>query len=217
MKEKGGLTQKAYEHIKEKIIKCELLPEVDISEEDIIREIGISRTPIREALIRLEHEKLVNIFPRKGIFVSSITLNSINEIFQVREVIEPQILRLVCDILPQYWLEDIKKRLMVQPEEQEALSYFVDIDKEFHSYIIEVFKNSYLIQLMNNIFEQNQRLRILTYKKVVDRLNMSNKEHIEIIDALLEKNIDKAESCIRKHIVNARNAALNLNLNHGII
>lgn len=218
MKEKNGLTQKAYDYLKEKIISCELMPEEDISEEDIIKQLAISRTPIREALIKLEHENFVNIYPKKGIFVTSISVNTINNIFQVREIIEPQVLRLVSNSLEEDWLKDIKKRLVAKltQNSNKIPWYYIELDKELHSAILEKSNNYYLIQLMKTIYDQNQRLRVLTFKKIIERLEISNKEHIDFIDALLERDTEKAIDILREHLHNAKIAALNLSLDQNI-
>ena len=207
--QRSDLKQKAYEYIKEKIVKCEWMPEEDISEDMLVNEMGVSRTPIREALQRLENEKLVNIYPRKGVFVSSISVGIINSVFQVREIVEPQVLGKVIDRLPEEWLLNMRKRFLQSLSGAEGAWHNINIDREFHSYIIKSSNNVYLIQLMESIFAQDERIRILSWK-FVKKADVTNGEHLEIIDALLERDISKAEACMRNHIVNARNSAISL-------
>lgn len=211
MSEGQSLTQKAYEKIKEKIVKCEYMPEKDISEDELIRENGISRTPIREALLRLEQEKLIRIIPRKAIFVSDISLNTINEVFEARAFVEPRILRLIGANISRDWLQKMRRRFLEKPKEEDELWYHINLDKEFHSYLFDSFGNSYLIQLMNTVFDQNQRLRILSFKTTTNRFASSDTEHIEIIDKLLAGDIDGAEECMKRHIQNSKSVALNIN------
>ena len=206
--EKTDLKRKAYDFIKEKIVKCELMPGEDISEDYIIQEIGISRTPIREALIRLEQENLVRIFPRKGIFVSNMSARNIIDVFQVREIVEPQVIHIVADKLSLEWLKDIRKKF-AQDNKQKDFWDNVNIDKEFHSYLISACDNMYLKQLMDNIYTHNQRMRVLSFR-MTERSADSNKEHIGIIDALIKRNVPDAEEKLRNHIQNAKMAALNI-------
>ena len=83
------LKDKAYEMIREKIVNCELAPGSVLNESELIEEIGASRTPIREALNKLEQENLVTIIPKKCIIVRGITIDDIAEVFDARAVIEP--------------------------------------------------------------------------------------------------------------------------------
>ena len=84
-----GKTDYAYEYIKGKIISGEYPPLSDISEDTLQKELEVSRTPVREAILRLEKEDLVHVYPRKGTIVSAITLDLIEDVYGVRELIEP--------------------------------------------------------------------------------------------------------------------------------
>ncbi|MCG8484060.1 MAG: GntR family transcriptional regulator [Clostridia bacterium] len=208
--EKVDLKQKAYFYIKEKIITGEYEPGQDISEEELQNEMNISRTPVREALMRLETERLISIFPRKGIFVSSITQKMIKNVFQIRKMIEPQVIRIVGKNISKEWLNEIKDKFNATFEDlskDETADYYVNLDKEFHSYLINACDNQYLVNVMNNIFDQNQRMRYQTYD--FDERDIATKsEHIMIIDALLEEDIDKAEALMIEHIQNAQEVSL---------
>ena len=86
---KDSLKERAYRIIKDKIIRCEYMPGDFLNEKSLIEEIGASRTPIREALNKIEQENLVKIIPKRGVVVSEITMKDISEIFQVRECVSP--------------------------------------------------------------------------------------------------------------------------------
>lgn len=208
--EKVDLKQKAYFFIKEKIIKGNYKPGEDISEEELQNEMGISRTPVREALMRLETESLISIFPRKGIFVSNITPKMIKNVFQIRKMIEPQVIRIVGKNISKEWLYQIKEKFNATFDDlskEELASYYVNLDKEFHSYLINACDNQYLVHVMNNIFDQNQRMRYQTYN--FDERDIATKsEHIMIVDALIEDDIEKAESLMIEHIQNAQEVSL---------
>ena len=97
---------KAYKYIKEKIISGEFYPNQKLEEIVIAQKLKISRTPVREAVNALKEEDWLNIIPRKGIFVKEITLKDINDIFRVREVIEPIILKLAFRNLEKEKIEE---------------------------------------------------------------------------------------------------------------
>ncbi len=113
---KQGKTDLAYRIIKGKILSGELKALSDISEDRLQEELNISRTPIREALQKLEQEKLVYIYPRKGIIVSGVTVELLNEVYEMRELIEPFVAKSVCRKLPEDWLLNMKQRLVEPPE-----------------------------------------------------------------------------------------------------
>jgi len=203
------LKQKAYQAIKDKVIKCEILPGEDISENDIAREIGISRTPVREALMRLEHEKFITIYPRKGIVVSNISIDIINDIFQIRQIVEPQILYEAAKNLPLNWLKEMRRKFETARDDEVDFRALVELDKEFHKYIINASGNAYLQRLMENIYDQNQRIRVISSRDKA-RLHISNSEHVCLIDAILDNDLERAVKKLREHLDNARASALKL-------
>ena len=207
---KIDLKQKAYSCIKEKIIMGEYKPGQDISEEKIQNELGISRTPIREALMRLETENLIDIYPRKGIFVSNITQRMIKNVFQIRQMIEPQVIKVVGMNISKEWLKEIKAKFETPynaTSENDSVAYYVDLDKEFHTYMINACDNQLLVNVMNNIFDQNQRMRYQTYS--FNERNIATKvEHIAIIDALIAEDFETAERLMRDHIKSAEEISL---------
>ena len=206
------LKEKAYNLIKEKIIHCEFMPGDDISEEQLAKEIGASRTPIREALLRLEQEKLVNIYPRKGIVIAPISVKEIHEVFQIREIVESQVAKIACKMIPEEHMLNFKehfKKIDTAEYTMTDIEYF-DLDIEFHKYIVSSSKNNHLIEFMNKIFDQDYRMRVIVMKTSMQERKRNRPEHLEIINAILQKDEAKIEDAIRKHIANARNAALKI-------
>ncbi|QUH27132.1 GntR family transcriptional regulator [Serpentinicella alkaliphila] len=204
------LKEKAYNLIKNKIVKCELAPGNPISEAELSNELGMSRTPVREALLRLSQEKFITIYPRKGIIVSPITVQDIHEVFQVREIVEPYFAKIGCRNMSKEYLIDLRKKFesanfdLGHPSGTE---YF-DLDIEFHKYIIKAGNNSHLIKFTNRIFELDYRIRVMSTLAIEDIVNRSRPEHFDIIEALINKDEKKIEETIKGHIANAREAAL---------
>jgi len=216
----NNLKNIAYNLIKEKIIKLELEPGEDISEKRVIEEaekmnLSLGRTPVREALLMLEQDRFVNIYPRKGIFVSNISIKLINDVFHIRELIEPQIIRNSVGKLDAEWLKQIKAEFTKSDLSALSFWHYTELDREFHMDLIKTADNKLLEKMMANILEHDQRIRILSSRNP-ERLAASNVEHVGIINALLEGNRDQAEALSRKHIINARNAALKLDFSNSI-
>ena len=202
------LQEKVYNCIKEAIVNCEMLPGVVISEDALIKKFGTSRTPIREALLRLQRERLVVIFPRQGTFVSEISSRDISEIYELRLIIEPQIAGISCSKLNSEVLKEFHD-LFVRLDGNEDFSYldWFRHDRDFHNYIVDSSGNDYLQQIYATIMNQDLRMRIIAGKMPL-RIGETNREHIMLLDALLEKDAAKAERLMRAHIIASRDTAL---------
>lgn len=210
IEEQLPLKEKAYKLIKDKIIECELVPGSNISEAQIAEELGISRTPVREALLRLNQEKFVVIYPRKGIIVSPITVKDIHEVFQIREIIEPQIGKIAFKNMSEEYLINLKEKFKnanFDPRNSSRREYF-HMDAEFHKYIVQSGNNEHLIRFSNEIYDLDYRIRVMSTLETADIDKRSTPEHIAIIDALISRNPDKIEKTIREHVESARKAAL---------
>ena len=200
-----GKTDFAYEYIKAKIINGDYMPLSDISEDALQKEINVSRTPVREAILRLEKEDLVYVYPRKGTIVSSVTLDLIEDVYGVRQLIEPYMVLSSMYFIKREWLLDMKKRLL-EPDPElsgEALrKYYIDLDTELHINIIAGSPNRYLKRLMNNILDQNLRLRIISSHPTEEE--GTTEEHIALIDALLEGDEEAVEKCVMDHLIKSK-------------
>ena len=160
-----GKTDYAYEYIKGKIISGEYPPLSDISEDTLQKELEVSRTPVREAILRLEKEDLVHVYPRKGTIVSAITLDLIEDVYGVRELIEPAMVLSSMHQLDREWLTGVREKILNPPKDLEGEKlrrYLIDQDTELHAKITMGCPNRYLIRLMNTIIDQNLRLRIIS-------------------------------------------------------
>lgn len=199
--------QQAYAVIKQKIISGELAPAADLSEEELIRELGISRTPIREAIQKLSEEGFVSIYPRKGTIVSEITLDTIRWIYEARKLNEPYMTAGACGKLSEDWLLKMRREFeeihqAADANAREVRQRYVALDREFHEAILDTCPNVFLRNFMKNINDHSHRLRIKTgganreYKPAVEA-------HLAIVDALLAGNPAKTEEAAREHIAQA--------------
>ncbi len=203
---KQTLKELAYTYIKNKIVNCEYQPNAFINEEMIAAEINVSRTPIREALMRLEQEQLVNIMPKKGIIVCPLTPDLITSIFETRLLLEPFILEnygMYVDIN-----ELLRFKKLYEGEYRKSKIEF-EIDDDFHSLLYHASKNTYLIKTLENTHFQNQRIRVYSGIKVF-RVPNTYDEHIQIINALLTKDYKLAATRMREHILKSRKNSLEI-------
>lgn len=197
------LSDKAYEFIKNKIITCEYPPNSMINETMICEAINSSRTPVREAINKLEQDNLVKVIPKKGIIIKDVTLNDIKLIFETRILIETYSLRAYAKEMDLDYLRDFKATLLANTE----LQAFFDLDDSFHSYIVAQTKNIYLINTSRSISDHNMRLRVLSGKSVEKRVEVTTSEHIEIIDHLINGEIERAVDALVDHLEKAKEAS----------
>lgn len=204
----------AYKKVKEKIIRGELPPLSDIVEERLQEELEVSRTPIREALQRLNKEGFVYVYARKGTIVAGIDMNLIHSVYEARLLNEPYLSRNVCDDVPEEWLQRLRKALTSCPydiNDPEYRNYYIRLDSELHSTILSYSKNQFLNEAMKVVCDHSERIRIRTSRRN-EEYERSIREHIVIVDAFLERDPDKIEAVTRAHIETARKEAFKYNI-----
>ncbi len=197
------LKQYAYDFIKKKILSCEYAPGQHLNEQQLCEEMnGISRTPVRDAVSRLEQEGLLNILPKKGILVSELRISDINRIFEVRMLLEPYVLRRYGNRLDtdrlRYFSQIMSDYTKVPSDS------FYDLDDQFHGFIMHAMHNQYLMDTYKNINNMNQRLRMLSGSLVENRLSDTFAEHRAIISACQQKDWDSAADAMTLHLEASR-------------
>lgn len=191
----------AYRKIKERIIECEYAPGTIINEVQICEQLGISRTPVREAISRLESEGFIKVLPKKGIYVIDISLNDVMQIFQVRLEIEPFTLRLAAPRLPREELLAFRERIV--KNDTEVHDGF-RLDAALHLFFIEHCGNRFLIDMMRQVFAQNNRVTISTHQNEAALNEQLQKEHLALIDLMLEGRVEEATAAMETHIRSCR-------------
>ncbi|MCX7786086.1 MAG: GntR family transcriptional regulator [Spirochaetes bacterium] len=206
---KEALQEQVYRRIKERIITCEMLPGSVVSEDMLASEFGTSRTPIREALLRLQREHLIDIYPRQGTFVSSISLQDIYEVYQIRLLLEPRIARISSRRMDRDVLNRFLHLFTTMDIGSISFKDWFQYDRDLHDYIVECTQNKHLIEMYRVVMDQNQRMRILA-GRLPKRIESTNEEHIAIIHALLSQDEERIEQVMSAHILASRDAVLKL-------
>lgn len=194
-----SIQNEAYEHIKKKIMMCEYAPNELLSESRLQEELGCSRTPVREAIRRLEQEGLATVLPKRGIVVSGFSISNINSIFEVRLLVEPYTLLHYASALD---LETLHRFLLLfqRYRDQEPQLDFYQIDDQFHEFLISCLPNDYLHDLYARIQIQNVRLRVMSGQLVESRIYRTMLEHEEITRACLAQNWPLAAEKMKWHL-----------------
>jgi DNA-binding GntR family transcriptional regulator len=205
-----NLRDQTYNILKNMIILREIEPGKKINEEQIARQLNVSRTPIREALCRLENEGIVKIFPRRGAFVSELTETTVREILLIREVLEGLVARLAAQNMDEKTIDQLHETLArVNPEiknEPELIDY-TRSEVDFHALLLDACGNHMLRNMMAVV---NAHLQIIRLRTVIlpDRAQKTVKEHNRILKAIAKGDAIAAEDLMRKHVRSVRNMAL---------
>jgi GntR family transcriptional regulator, rspAB operon transcriptional repressor len=207
------LVKRAYTTILDAIVTNDLPPGTPLSEASLSGQLGISRTPIREALKRLEHEGMVRIVPRRGAFVTDIPAEKIVELYGLREALECYAVQFV----PQNGDPAELERLMAEYDESAQwlqdgeIDRINDMDLRLHRYIAGASRNQMLLKLVEELLSQVTRLRRLT-PSVPGRLEKQREEHGRILHALQARDVVVAREAVRDHLRTVRDTALQMRL-----
>lgn len=187
------------------IVSQRLKPGQAIREEELAQAYGISRTPIREILHKLEQEDLVRIIPNRGVFVSELTPRDIEEVLDLRMSLETTAARTAATKLTAKEiaeLKDIDRQLTTAAQRQDSVLSF-EADERLHNLIWVVAGNMRAYKIITNLMGQIRRIRFISGHKP-GRIETTVKEHKEIVKALLSANPDKAEEAMRVHLLNTK-------------
>ena len=195
----------AYEKIRDRIISGHLKPGQPITEEQLSKELDMSRTPVREALIKLQSEELVRMVGNRGAAVMEITPVDIAEIFQLRLLIEPYAARACVEFIDNKKLKEIREKLTILAQSDLSITVLEDLGTslyevhDLHDLIIQAAGNRRLARLLNTL--QSQIFWMLNLeRRIPGRIGRSLQEHLNIVNALLAGDGDRAEKNMREHL-----------------
>lgn len=211
MRNRPNLSEAVYEVIREWLINETLMAGTKMKEEGIAKQLGVSRTPVREAIHKLEREGLVEIIPRYGTFIVSISPKDAQEIYDIRGALEALALRSGFSRIDKSKLLEMRElhKRCEEPVKKGDLDSFIEVDAKFHDLITKASGNDRLIRLMGNLKNQI-RMSKLESLSVPGRAEKSLKEHENIISAVFEGDKEKAERLVREHSDKAKENLLRL-------
>lgn len=203
MNEYLPLRDVVFNTLRQAILRGELKPGERLMEIQLANKLGVSRTPIREAIRKLELEGLVLMIPRKGAEVAEITEKSLRDVLEVRKALEELAVKLACDRMTGEQMEQLK---IAAKEFEEILktndvTKFAEADVKFHDVIFLATDNQRLIQLLNNFREQMYRFRV-EYLKRRQYHPILIAEHEDIICRIEKRQKEEAAKVVCQHIDN---------------
>jgi len=203
------LREIVFETLRDAIINQVLRPGERLMEIQLAEEMGVSRTPVREAIRKLELEGFVVMVPRRGVYVAGISMKDIHEVFEVRSALEALAASLAAERITEEELEEMERRLVEEAKETEAnnLRSIVEIDTSFHDLLYKAARNERLVHFVNLLQEQLQRFRSASLARP-GRGKIALEEHRKIVEALATRNGKLAGQLAREHIESAEHAML---------
>jgi DNA-binding GntR family transcriptional regulator len=202
-----SLAKQVTKALRQSILNNELTPNVIYNEKSIAQDLGISRTPVREALLELSAKRLVKFLPQKGVVINTFTLQDIDDAFEIRTALEVFSVQKLClnandtdTTSLEQCLTDQKNAVASNDEIQ-----FMEADRSFHIGFTRLTKNNYLIDMMEDI---RDIMHLMGFKAlaITGRMEAVVKEHRKILAAVQQKNVSLAMDQMRVHLENSRDA-----------
>lgn len=190
-----------YARLHKAVQEQRLAPGARLVEDRLAELAGVSRTKIREVLGRLAHEGLVTLVPNRGAFVASPTIKQARDVFVTRGMVEPDMVRLLCDTITPAQIRALRKhsRLEKEARANDDRATVIRLSGEFHTLIAEMVGNEILSRLMREL--TSLTCLIITLYDKVNAPACPHTEHIHLIDALEARDRERAAACMAEHLV----------------
>lgn len=209
MNEYLPLRDVVFNTLRRAIITGEFAPGERLMEISLANRLGVSRTPVREAIRKLELEGLVIMIPRKGAQVAKITEKSLRDVIEIRCVLEEFAASLACERITEEGKEKLKEahRQFVEAAQTNDIIDIVEKDEQFHDAIFQATCNDRLITIINNLREQFYRYR-MEYVKDIEQHSVLVTEHEQLLHAIFSQNSETAKQIMRTHLKNQQEGVI---------
>ena len=195
------LREIVFEYLRNSILNGELEPGERLMELQLAQQLGVSRTPVREAIRKLELEGLVEMIPRKGAYVADVSIKDILDILEVRMFLEGLAAYFAAERMSDEEIEELKgiskkfENEIVTMEKEEM----IELDNKFHDMIIKGSRNNKLLQIVQGLQEQFQRFRVIYFNEYNEHEDLV-KYHTAIVNAISNRDSKKAQDYAQTHV-----------------
>ncbi len=202
--DKYSLRGRVFNKLREDILSGVYQENEELKENTIGLELGVSRTPVREALRQLELEGLVTMIPNKGAYVTGITQKDIHDIYVIRSYLEGLCARWACEQITEAQIEALDEVLYLSEFHASRSHHeqLVELDNKFHELIYRASGSKILEHVLTDFHHYVERVRKITLA-APDRAKKSSQEHAAILDAIRQRNGELAEALAHEHIINS--------------
>ncbi len=211
-------TERAYDQIKRRILENDMAAGFQALEQELAEMLGMSRTPVREALIRLAEEGMVEVRPRHGMRVLPVSADDMREIYEILTSLESTAAELAAARgVTDAEMAELKMTVtdMDAALEEEDLRKWAAADEKFHMLLVKFSNNARLLALVNSFWEQTHRVRLVTLRLRPKPVN-SNKDHAAVADAIAKGDREAARRLHHRHRVKSGKMLVALLKEHGL-
>ena len=208
----GTLAERVYQRLKKDIIHGEFQPGEAINEKVLARRYKGSRTPVREAVMRLQQEHLLHVVPNKGYFVSHITIHELNEMYEYRAQLEA----FCAELAARRWSDRaLVDRLMAlahthyRTDDRSSYEHFIEADTEFHIGIARLTRNRLVLRAVTDVRCQMERIMFAAID-IGYYGEVPAQEHSQILQAIVRRDAKAARKAMFDHIVGSKDKVLRL-------
>lgn len=205
------LREVVFETLREAIIKGVIKPGERLMENQLAEEMGVSRTPVREAIRKLELAGFVVVMPRKGAYVSELSYKDVHEVYEIRAALESLACGLAAERVTPGEIEEMERYLIEERDflDNDDVMLTINTDIGLHELIYKAARNEKIMHLISKLKEQVYRLRS-TSIMLPGRKKASLKEHQGIVEAIAQGNVELAQRLGQEHVEHAEQAMLEL-------
>jgi len=198
-----SLRSKVFHQLREDILNGRYNEGEELKEVAIGKDLGVSRTPVREAFRQLELEGLIQIIPNKGAYVTGITPKDVHDIYMIRSSLEGMCAKLACENITESQLEELEENVYLAAfhASKGHMDQLAELDNRFHHILYESCDSKMLQNLLQDFHQYVIRIRKKTLS--TSRGMASNDEHKAIMEAIRDHDANKAEQLANQHIINA--------------
>jgi DNA-binding GntR family transcriptional regulator len=196
----ASLASRAYYAIRDMIVSLELPPGAVLHEGKLMEQLGMGRTPIREAVRMLAQNNLVEVFPRRGVFVAGVDIGDLASLAEVREALEGHAARLAAERATDDDQRELAELIEECARENELdRRGLIDLDRRIHSCVYRCTHNRFLAATLDEYYVHALRIWYLALERV-ERLDQAVSEHREVLAAIRDRDGDRAEQAMRRHV-----------------
>ncbi|MDP6258602.1 MAG: GntR family transcriptional regulator [Rhodospirillales bacterium] len=199
----GLIRDEVYEKIRADILTCVLAPGSRVFENDLAQRYNVSKSPVRDALLRLQEQGLIDVLPRKGYLIRPISISDAHDLYEMRLLLEKSCTRRACDEASD---EDLASLDKFRAAENGDLAHWVTYNRDFHRRIAELSGNARMAKMTQEVIDQFDRLTFVGVSAAPTEAAAEKfvAEHCEIIDALQVRDRSTVTSLINKHITKSQ-------------
>jgi DNA-binding GntR family transcriptional regulator len=201
-----SLLEIAFQTIKLAIMRKELLPGTIYSEQNVAKEMGMSKTPVHQALLDLENKGFISLLPRKGFKVNVLSAKNISNMFELRRVLERAVILKITPRLSAEAFQDIENIIEEIKQTLDPID-FQKHDRKFHRYLASLSNNAYFINALNTVWDLSDWVGASILRKRGGYDQAAN-EHIAVYEFLTAGNAEKAAAAMERHLISTESRFL---------